>query len=131
MDYTKLKQNLLVLLFMSSFSMAAQNNLVTVGGEATGNGGTVSYSIGQLVYTTHEGTTCSVAQGIQQPYEISVISGIEEAQLIGLSISAFPNPTAGMLTLKVEQNEVSGLSYQIFDMKGKLLESKKIVVNEI
>jgi hypothetical protein len=57
MDYTKLKQNLLVLLFMSSLSMAAQSNLVTAGGEATGNGGTVSYTIGQLVYTTNEGTT--------------------------------------------------------------------------
>ena len=36
------------------------------GGDATGSGGSVAYSVGQIVYTTSTGTTGSVAQGVEQ-----------------------------------------------------------------
>jgi hypothetical protein len=42
------------------------------GGEATGSGGSVSYSVGQVVYTTNTGINGSVAQGVQQPYEFQM-----------------------------------------------------------
>ncbi|MCP4553263.1 MAG: T9SS C-terminal target domain-containing protein, partial [Bacteroidetes bacterium] len=46
-----------------------QTTANTSGGEASGSGGAVSYSVGQVVCQTYSGTNGSVAEGVQQPYE--------------------------------------------------------------
>jgi len=104
----------------------AQESPTAAGGEATGSGGTASYSIGQVVYTTNTGTNGSVAQGVQQPFEISTTVGINETS-IHLEMSVYPNPTTDYLTLKVEDN--SNLSYQLYDLQGKVIENKKVNAN--
>ncbi len=120
-----------LLYFVSSVSTASgQNAIPATGGNATGSGGSASYSVGQVVYTTNVGPTGSVAQGVQQPYEISIVIGLEEAKEINLLVSAYPNPTKEFLNLKVENYNVENLSYQLFDIQGKLLESKKIESKE-
>ena len=83
-----------------------------------------------MVYTTNTGTNGSVAQGVQQPFEISVVTGIEEAKGINLSVLAYPNPTTDYLTLEVKDFELSTLHFQLYNMSGKLLESKKITGNQ-
>ena len=118
-----------VALFLFGFGLVtaqAQEAVIAAGGDASGSGGTVAYTVGQLVYTTHKGTTGSVAQGVQQAYEISVVSGLKEVKGINLTVSAYPNPTTDFLNLKVENFNNQNLSYQLFDMSGKLLETKKL-----
>ena len=104
----------------------AQETIPATGGEATGTGGTASYTVGQVVYTTATGTNGSVAQGVQQPYEIFATTGINETS-INLELSVYPNPTTNYLTLKVE--ETANLNYQLFDMQGKVIENKKVTTN--
>jgi hypothetical protein len=94
------------------------------GGDATGSGGSVAYSVGQIVYTTHLGTTGSVAQGVEQAYEIYSV-GIKETSL-NISLSIFPNPTSDFLTLKVEDYNNEALSYNLIDEQGKLILSEQI-----
>ncbi|MBI9069935.1 MAG: T9SS type A sorting domain-containing protein [Salinivirgaceae bacterium] len=110
--------------------LQAQQAIPASGSNASGSGGTASYTIGQLVYTTNTGTTGSVAQGVQQPYEISLVSGIEQAKGINLKCSAYPNPTADFLNLNIENYNNENLSYQLFDISGNLLENKKLTSNE-
>ena len=111
-------------------SLQAQEAYTTAGGEAGGSGGTVSYTVGQTVYTTEVGTNGnSLAQGVQQPYEISVITGIVEAQGISLEVSAYPNPTSDNLTVKVEDYKTANLQYVVFDINGKLLQTVKATGN--
>ena len=98
------------------------------GGDATGSGGSVAYSVGQIVYTTSTGTTGSVAQGVEQAYEISSV-GIKETAL-NISLTAFPNPTAEILTLQISDYNNTKLSYQLFDMKGKQLGNEQIVAQQ-
>lgn len=100
------------------------------GGETTGSGGSASFSVGQVVYKTHTGTNGSIAKGVQQPYEISVISGLEEAKGIRISITAYPNPASDYLTLKVKDFELTNLSFQLYNIDGKLLQSQKITANQ-
>ncbi|MEI6349240.1 MAG: T9SS type A sorting domain-containing protein [Bacteroidota bacterium] len=119
---------LTIVLFLSTAT--AQNTTSATGGNASGSGGSASYSVGQVFYTTNVGTNGSVAQGVQQPYEISIVIGLEEAKEINLLVSAYPNPTKEFLNLKVENYNVENLSYQLFDIQGKLLESKKIESKE-
>jgi len=106
--------------------LQAQEAVTATGGEATGTGGTASYIVGQVFYTTATGTNGSVAQGIQQAFEISVTLGVNETA-INLELSVYPNPTTNYLTLKVE--ETANLNYQLFDMQGKVIENKKVTTN--
>ena len=124
------------LLFLAAFTVSivglhAQESTSSSGGEASGDGGTVSYSVGQVVYSTHSGTTGSVSEGIQQPYEISVIIGLEETG-INLNISAFPNPTTDYLILKIadDAHQESRFTITLYDLNGRVIEQQVVVSNE-
>ena len=105
-------------------TLSAQKATVASGGEAAGTGGTSSYSVGQVVYTTDTGTNGSVAKGVQQPYDISITTGITETT-ISLTLSVYPNPTTNYLTLKIEEAYKSA-SYQLIDLQGKVIKSNKV-----
>ena len=129
MQHKKLKLSAVLLLGLGLTGLQAQETIPATGGNASGSGGTASYSVGQVVYTTNTGANGSVAQGVQQPFEISVVTGIEQTA-INLAISAYPNPTTDFLLLKVESEKLKDLSYQLYDLNGRLLESKKVTGNE-
>ncbi len=107
--------------------LQAQESINTTGGNASGSGGTVSYSVGQVMYNTHTGTNGSVAEGVQQPYEISVVIGIEEAKDINLLLSAFPNPTDDYLTLEIQSIVQTQYFASLYDLNGKLLQKIPII----
>ena len=124
MRHIKIKFCLLLLGF--GLTAQAQQATTATGGDASGSGGTIAYSVGQIVYTTNTGITGSVAQGVQQPYEISIVLGIEDNS-IKLELTAYPNPTTNYLTLNVGKAELSTLNFQLYDISGKLIESRKII----
>lgn len=113
-----------ILLLFALFTRAQQAP-VTTGNEAIGSGGSASYSVGQVMYTTNTGTTGSMAQGVQQPFEIATL-GTDNFPEMTLKFSAYPNPTLDMLTLSVENYDQTNLNYQIMDVSGKIIETKKI-----
>jgi hypothetical protein len=111
--------------------LQAQTSLNATGSNASGSGGSVSYSVGQVVYTTNTGTSGSVAEGVQQTYQISTVSAIETAGEITLSVSAYPNPTTDYLTLSIDgdvqaQFIASQFIASLYDINGKLLQQTKI-----
>ena len=94
---------------------------MAVGGKATGSGGAVSYSVGQVVYTTNTGTNGSVSQGVQQPYAISTTVGVNKTSI---QLEAFPNPTTNNLTLTTDDSE--SVIYQLFNNQGAEISSKTL-----
>ena len=126
MNIKKIKLVILFLLGFGLLTAQAQQATNATGGDASGSGGTVAYSVGQVVYTTNTGTNGSVAQGVQQSYIISIVLGIEDNS-IKLELTAYPNPTSNFLTLNVGNAELSTLRFQLYDIRGKLIESRKIV----
>jgi len=130
MRHKRLKLSAVLLLGLGLTGLQAQTSVNATGGDVSGSGGSVSYSVGQVVYTTHTGTSGSVAEGVQQTYEISVVTGLEEAQSINLSVTAYPNPTTDYLTLRIDEFEISNLSYQLYDINGKLLQNEKITSDQ-
>ena len=130
MRHKKLKLSAVLLLGLGLTGLQAQTSINATGGNASGSGGSSSYSVGQVAYQTHTGTNGSVAQGVQQPFEISVVTAIEEAKGINLSVSAYPNPTTDYLTLSIKEFDISNVSYQLLDMNGKLLQNEKITGNQ-
>ena len=130
MRHKRLKLSAVLLLGLGLTGLQAQESVNATGGDALGSGGSVSYSVGQVAYQTHTRTSGSVSEGVQQPFEISVVTGIEEAKGINLSVSAYPNPTTDYLTLSIGEFDISNLSYQLYDMNGKLLQNEKITGNQ-
>ncbi|NJM14614.1 MAG: T9SS type A sorting domain-containing protein [Bacteroidales bacterium] len=126
MQQKRFKLSAVLFLGLWLTALQAQESVNATGGDATGSGGSVSFTVAQLTYQTHTGTNGSVAEGAQQAYEISVVTAIEEAKGINLSMAAYPNPTKNYLTLSIEEFDISNLSYQLYDTQGKLLQSEAI-----
>jgi hypothetical protein len=119
-----------ILLGLSLSVLQAQEVVSASGGNASGNGGSTSYTVGQVFYTTNSATTGSVAQGIQQPFEISVVTAIEEGKEISLNCMAYPNPATDFLILKIEGAVQPQCILSLYDSHGKLLQVKKVESNE-
>jgi hypothetical protein len=120
----------LLLFFLFTSTLYSQESLNSAGGTYRTSGGSISFSVGQVVYTTNQGLNGSVSQGIQQPYEISEVTGIEEVKGITLNIFSYPNPIKDHLTLVIENYDEEDLSYQLYDIMGNLFDSNKLTGSE-
>jgi len=113
---------ILVVTIISFSGLKAQNAIVTTGGNATGAGGKVSYSVGQIAVVTNS----SISEGVQKPYSNFVV-GIDQAPDIKLSLSAYPNPSSNNIVLNTNGYELKNTSYKLIDIQGKLIEQQKII----
>lgn len=120
------------LLFLLSFHAMAQESVLSANSNATGTAGTVSYSVGQVVFNTNTGVAGTIMEGVQQPYEILFMDGIEPHAGISLECVVYPNPVNSYVKLKIENLRTLGfiMSCQLTDMHGLLLHSIKISENE-
>jgi len=126
----KLKLTGLVVLTVSALTgIQAQQTIAAAAGNISVSSGSVSYTIGQVVYSTVRGSNGSAAQGVQQPFEISIVTGIDQAELIHILSSVYPNPTEDFLTLMTENCDPKELWYQLSDQNGRLLEYSKVTGN--
>ena len=118
------KHTILFSLFISAGSIYGQESFNTSGGNATGSGGTVTYSIGQVAYTYESGVNGKSNKGVQQPYEIFSVGFHEEN--LAISVTVFPNPTTNILTLQFSEFTFPNASFQLIDQAGKIILEKKI-----
>lgn len=136
-----MKKNLSLKLLLFTFTCTllllpglinAQQTTLTAGGDASGSGGKMSYSVGQALYSAGDGSTTSLAGGVQQPYEITVVTGSLEASVIKLGCFIHPNPTLDFVKLSIDDRkyEIKDLTYSLFQAEGKLLETHCINSHE-
>lgn len=119
---------LVLLLSLQSQNLVAQSETISVGGKASGQGGTVEYSIGQVVYgPTASEDLWTISQGLQQPYIIQAITALENSD-IGLSYKVYPNPTRDFILLNIDKENTfpEGSFYSIFDVEGQLIKDGEI-----
>ncbi len=121
-----MKTPLLFLLFSIPLFLQAQQTNPATGGDAAGSGGSVSYSIGQVFYHTHSAAAGSVAEGVQQPFEIFIITSADDLTSDKIHLRAYPNPVITQLTLSVAEGHYTDVSYRLMDMHGQLIRSERI-----
>lgn len=116
--------------FAASISFLAlscgQTAITATGGSASGSGWTVSYTIGQVTYNTFSSENNTIAQGVQQPYEISVVTAIDNTEGIILEYKVYPNPTKEFIILTITPFNDENFKYCLYDLNGVLLLEKKI-----
>lgn len=115
----------IIILFLTFLPNAlyGQQAFTASGGDATGSGGVLHYSVGQVAFSTVSSTSGSVTEGVQQPYEIMTITGIPEFQGVRIELSAFPNPAVDRLFITAENIEELSLRYVLYDNGGRLLQT--------
>lgn len=110
-------------LFLGTIS--AQEVVTTAGGDVSGSGGSVAWSLGQVVYTTTYGSNGHATQGVQQPYTVSIPTNVTDLPE-GLSLNAYPNPTTDALELNLGELQLENVRYELTDANGKLVEQAAV-----
>jgi hypothetical protein len=106
--------------------------VITTGDDASGDYGSVSYSIGQVFYTYIGAPVYNVAQGIQHEEANIVLAVPDVITEPKTEIFIFPNPTTDYVTINIESSDFAERqrSYQLFDLQGRLMKQNAIYQNE-
>lgn len=104
-------------IFLWSQMANAQEAINSSGSNGSGSGGSVSYTLGQMAYTTVSSVGGISAQGVQHALVINSlpIQGV----LPGIYFKAFPNPTKESFVLEIIGGSAAKLKYQLTDLQGK------------
>jgi hypothetical protein len=117
-------------IFLASVLLAtqfvhSQEAIPASGSEATGSGGSGSYTVGQVFYTAHTAASGSVSQGVQHPFEFQTLSN-PALTSVNLTAVTYPNPTKDFIILKITDSALHNLRYTLFDVNGKAIASGSI-----
>jgi len=118
----------LTMMFFSDH-IIGQSATVAAGGDGNSGSGSISFSVGQPVYVPMTSSSGTVLQGVQVPYEFFVV-GIDEFPGIQLEMSAYPNPTRSVVSLRIEEFHRGNLNYRLSNNGGQLI-SESSVINTI
>lgn len=101
----------------------AQESISSISGLGTGSGGSISFSVGLIIYKTLVGPNGSISPGDQQPRELST-----EFITLNPSVSAsvFPNPVSDVFSIKIEDFQSNNFTYQLSDLYGKIVANNSL-----
>ena len=123
-----MKQQILFAFLLTGITIIgySQSTIVPVGGDAQGNSGTVSYTVGQIAVenAANSNGSITIAEGVQQPYEIQTV-GVDDYPQIALNAVVYPNPTDNIAQLQLNgfETPADGLRAILYDGNGKQLQS--------
>lgn len=126
MRHEKVKLTAVLLLSLGLTSVQAQEGIPASGGNASGSGGIANYSVGQPFYTVSNGANGYITEGLQQAFDISIVTQTPEGAGVQLQCSVYPNPVTDVLVLTVDNSEITNLSYMLFGTNGNVIECKTI-----
>ena len=108
---------IVILIFLGSINLFAQESVNATGGSGTGSGGSFSYSVGQVVYTTKSSAFGTLNEGVQQSYEY--VLSLDEDLMTDLVIDVFPNPSTDFINVNMNESDLVALNYELVDINGK------------
>jgi hypothetical protein len=122
------KTSLLVSVLFVAQLARSQEAIPVSGGAAAGSGGSVSYTVGQVFYTTTTAATGGVSQGVQHPFEFQSLSN-PALTTVKVTAVTYPNPTKDFIVLKITDRALYNLRYTLFDVNGKFIVSDAITAS--
>lgn len=124
-------QTILTLLLLCPTGGAfAQSGFVTSGHTVSNAGGSVSYSVGQLDCAYINDTNGTINEGLQQPFEWFIITGLyDHANNPAIELNLYPNPASNHIVIQVTDFQ-QPMEYLMYDAQGKAIRSGKISEKE-
>ncbi len=127
LDIKLIKKSIIPIVVFISFGFGSfgQNGLSASGGHFKTNGGSTSFTVGQVAYVLKKGTGSYVNEGVQQVYTkkttpIDELVYLKEVQL-------YPNPTQEIFNLIISTKENVQVRYTIMDYLGKEIRNGNIL----
>jgi hypothetical protein len=117
---------LIILVLFRPSALHAQHAVSASGTDIYGTGGSISYTLGQVVYEMYLGGSGTVVLGVQQPHEIYVYPGFENPLLIPPFVAVFPNPVLNLMTIQLDDDPDIHVVAVLYDITGKVLEQINI-----
>ncbi len=122
---------LLMLTLLQAVCLNAQSigpaTLNASGGSATMGAAVFEWSVGEMtLVSSFVNSGIIVTQGILQPVEVTL--GVAATTVLPGEIRVFPNPASDVVNIQCSALNAESLSWKLFDMSGKELNSQKIVV---
>lgn len=100
--------------------------IASAGEHFTGSNAQLSWTIGEVVIETVTDGNNFITQGFHQPFGSEI--GIEEDLPEGMEVKIYPNPVREQLMITLQGNDMP-LNLRMFDMTGKLVNSRTIAAN--
>lgn len=98
-------------------NLSAQSNLGAGGASTTTASGSISFSVGQVAYTTSANANGSAARGVQQSYPELEIRVPEQADAFDFIL--YPNPNRGTAFLHLPEARFAAYTLHIHDLGGR------------
>ncbi len=120
----KMKKLIFIILILVSAGVTFAQEVISAAGETKSNSGyEVSWTVGEPAIQTLSSESNTLTQGFHQTELI--ITALDEITDLKNLISVFPNPTHRFAVVKYK-NIPKQNTYRLFNLSGKLLESKEI-----
>lgn len=117
-----------LLAFLLSHSILNAQEVIATGGNYHKSGDiSISWTLGETVIETFSTSEKILTQGFQQA-KLTVLS-IDEIDLPGYNIIAFPNPACSYVMLNVEVENYEKVSYCLYDSCGRIIGQSRIESN--
>jgi hypothetical protein len=118
---------ILVSVVFTQSSLFSQQTINASGGTIHGDGGSISFSVGELTTASITSQSGSVTPGLFSSIEVSVLSTRPEVA----DLLIFPNPTSDKIQIDFgESAPAEGMKFQLFDANGRSLRAGKLVTQK-
>jgi hypothetical protein len=117
-----------LLMFAGYLNISAQQGIVSAGGNTSGANGSASSSIGQIFYCSYYGSGGKISEGLQQPLEIYLVTGIWENE-DNQPVRAYPNPVKSILLIEMKYTPEKKASYMLYNSNGNVISENMITGN--
>ena len=124
-----MKYPLLAVLGLASSVLTAQEAFVSSANEALGAGGSLSYSVGQLIISSQTTANTTIDVGIQLPLQIVTLSN-PEVTSVQLTAKAYPNPSTDFVFLSLTEASYEEMEYALYSMNGSLVCQSNVTASE-
>jgi hypothetical protein len=112
----------LIFALLRPLTVMGQAGSVSAGGDGSGPGGSMAWSVGQVGYTVIGSPSATLSAGVQQAYEVSVVNKVP-GHVPYAVLSVAPNPAYDMVWLIAEPPLPAQASYRLTDAQGRTLAS--------
>lgn len=125
-------KNLLMVIFTIIYSIAhsqTQNQQIigSAGNSSKSSSIQIAWTIGEPIIGNGLNNEILLTQGFHQSNLF--VTALEE--VISLQLSIQPNPTSDFINVKIDEKELKGATYTLFDIHGRLINQQKIEASEL
>ncbi len=119
---------LLCLNLIANTDITAQEVISSSGGSFSGNYFSIDWTLGETVTSTFISEDITVTQGFHQSN--LTVNAVDLLSDYGIIVKVYPNPVPDILVIENQSTDLSRLTLRLFDVTGKMLESKQLKENK-